>query len=171
MEHPDEQADLAKDPTLIERIGEAIIVPLMLAIIAVGFAAVILRYVFNGHYALFWSEELIRYAFIWVFWLCAPILVWRRTMFTVDIFLDMMPGWLSRTISIALDCGVMFLMAVFLYYGWSMAVVNEGQLSSALSLPLFWIYLAIPVGSALVIFATLCRILKDFRKRSEGLAR
>ena len=68
MQEQSEIVEAPENPTLLERVGAAIIVPLMLGIIAVGFAAVCLRYVFNGQYALFWSEEVIRYAFIWLFW-------------------------------------------------------------------------------------------------------
>lgn len=150
-------------PTLLERAGEAIIVPIMLGIIAVGFAGVCLRYVFNGHYALFWSEEVIRYAFIWVFWLCAPILVWRRAMFTVDIFVDLLPKNLALVLAAVRHLAVIVLMGGFVYYGWMMAVVNGPQRSSALSLSLFWIYLAIPVGAALIILATAARMVRELR--------
>ncbi|MCD1266330.1 hypothetical protein B5M44_17555 [Shinella sumterensis] len=163
MQEQSEIVETPENPTLLERVGEAIIVPLMLAIIAVGFVAVCLRYVLNGHYALFWSEEIIRYAFIWLFWLCAPILVWRRAMFTVDVFVNMMPRAMQRAVAILLDLAVIVLMGTFVYYGWVMARVNAPQLSSALSLSLFWIYLAIPVGSALIILATIARMVRDMR--------
>lgn len=163
MQEQSEIIHVPENPTLLERIGEAVIVPLMLAIIAIGFAAVCLRYVFNGHYALFWAEEVIRYAFIWLFWLCAPILVWRRAMFTVDLFVNMLPKPIQRGIAVALDLAVIALMGTFVYYGWLMARVNAPQLSSALSLSLFWIYLAIPVGAALIVFATVARMIRDLR--------
>lgn len=168
MQEQSEIVEAPENATLPERIGEVIIVPLMLSIIAVGFAAVCLRYVFNGHYALFWSEEIIRYAFIWLFWLCAPILVWRRAMFTVDVFIALLPKGMQRAIAVLLDLAVIGLMATFIYYGWLMARVNAPQLSSALSLSLFWIYLAIPVGSALIILATIARMLCDFQKGREA---
>ena len=168
MQEHSEIIETAERPTLLERIGEVIIVPLMLGIIAVGFAGVCLRYVFNGHYALFWSEEVIRYAFIWVFWLCAPILVWRKAMFTVDMFIDMLPETLRRGVQFVLDVAVICLMATFVYYGWQMAEVNGPQLSSALSLSLFWIYLAIPVGAALIIVAMIARMIRDFREQRQG---
>lgn len=169
-----EQSDIVEapaNPTLLERVGEAIIVPLMLGIIAIGFAAVCLRYVFNGHYALFWSEEVIRYAFIWLFWLCAPILVWRRAMFTVDVVIEMLPKAAQRIIAIGLDIAVIILMATFVYYGWLMARVNAPQLSSALSLSLFWIYLAIPVGAALIILATIARFVRELRNGTREAGR
>jgi TRAP-type C4-dicarboxylate transport system permease small subunit len=171
MQEQSEIVESPENPTLLERLGEAIIVPLMLAIIAIGFAAVCLRYVFNGHYALFWSEEVIRYAFIWLFWLCAPILVWRRAMFTVDLFINMLPRGLQRTIAVLLDLAVIVLMATFVHYGWTMARVNAPQLSSALSLSLFWIYLAIPVGAALITLATVARMVRDMRNGNREASR
>lgn len=171
MQEHTEIVEVPESPTFLERVGEAIIVPLMLGIIAIGFVAVCLRYVFNGHYALFWSEEIIRYAFIWLFWLCAPILVWRRAMFTVDIFINMLPTFLQRAIAIILDVAVIVLMGTFVYYGWLMARVNTPQLSSALSLSLFWIYLAIPVGAALIMVATIARMIRDLRNGTREISR
>lgn len=171
MQEQSEIVEAPENPTFLERIGEAIIVPLMLGIIAVGFTAVCLRYVFKGHYALFWSEEVIRYAFIWLFWLCAPILVWRRAMFTVDLFINMLPKAAQRAIAVLLDIAVIVLMATFVHYGWLMARVNAPQLSSALSLSLFWVYLAIPVGSALIILATAARMVRDMRNGAREAGR
>jgi C4-dicarboxylate transporter DctQ subunit len=171
MQEHSEIVEAPEHPTLLERVGEAIIVPLMLGIIAIGFAAVCLRYVLNGHYALFWSEEVIRYAFIWLFWLCAPILVWRRAMFTVDLFINMLPTRVQRAVAILLDLAVVVLMGTFVYYGWLMARVNAPQLSSALSLSLFWVYLAIPVGAALIILATIARMIRDLRNGTREVSR
>src|SRR3546814_17352249 len=67
MDHQSEIVEAPERPSLPERLAEWVIVPLMLGIIAVGFAAVCLRFLFGGQYALFWSEEVIRYAFIWMF--------------------------------------------------------------------------------------------------------
>lgn len=171
MQEQSEIVEAPENPTLLERLGEVIIVPLMLGIIAVGFAAVCLRYVFNGHYALFWAEEVIRYAFIWLFWLCAPILVWRRAMFAVDVFVIMLPKPMQKIVSALLDLAVIFLMGTFAYYGWLMARVNAPQLSSALSLSLFWIYLAIPVGAALIILATVARFVRDLGRQQQETGR
>ncbi|WP_052954840.1 TRAP transporter small permease [Microvirga vignae] len=165
METQSEIVEVSENPTWLERIGEIIIVPLMLAIIAIGFVAVVLRFAFGGQYALFWSEELIRYAFVWMFWLCAPILVWRGTMFTVDLFINILPDVAQAILRVLISLGIIGLLGTYTYYGWMMAKLNSPQLSSALGISLFWIYLAIPVGSSLIILAVVVQLLQWARGR------
>ena len=87
---------------------------------------------------------------------------------TVDMFINMLPERWRRLLQLVLDVAVICLMATFVYYGWIMAEVNKPQLSSALSISLFWIYLAIPVGSALIIVAMIAKIIRDFREARQG---
>lgn len=134
----------------LEQVIEWIVVPTVLGIVAIGFAGVVLRSVWGGRFALFWADELIRYGFIWIFWLCAPILVWRGSMFAVDLILLAVPERVRRILRIGHCLLILGLMYPYINLGWSMAQVNGRQLSSALQLPLFWIYLAIPVGSVLI---------------------
>jgi len=163
LTEPQPQTDLvevSEQPTLPERIGQWVLVPIMLGIIAIGFAAVCLRFLFGGHYALFWSEEVIRYAFIWLFWLAAPILVWRGAMFSVDLVVASLPPTLQRLVQILCNLGIMFLMSIYVWYGWQMTWINAAQESSALRIPLSAVYLAIPVGSALIVLAVLVQTVK-----------
>jgi C4-dicarboxylate transporter DctQ subunit len=144
----------------LERLMEWIVVPVMLGLIAVGFAAVCLRHAFDGEYALFWAEEVIRYGFIWIFWLCAPVLVAQGTMFAVDMVVDVMPPGMRRLVGILTHLAIMFLVAIYVWQGWLMTVVNMGQESSALQMPIGLVYVAIPFGSALIFLVCLVRILK-----------
>lgn len=160
METLSEIIEAPEKPTLLERIGEMIVVPLMLGIIALGFIAVCLRFMFGGHLALFWSEEVIRYAFIWLFWLCAPLLVFRGAMFSVDLVLVVLPPVLQWVVKLATNLAIIFLMSIYAWYGWGMAVLNGPQLSSALSLSMFWIYLAIPFGAALIVIVMLIQTVQ-----------
>lgn len=150
MKNPIEYHERHHTPSRLERAVEIIVVPLMLAIVAIGFAGVVMRFVMGGRFALFWTEEVIRYGFIWLFWLCAPVLVWRGSMFAVDLLMLSMPQKVRRLLRIAHCLAILVIVVPYVYYGWAMALVNGRQLSSALQFPLLWIYLAIPVGAALI---------------------
>jgi TRAP-type C4-dicarboxylate transport system permease small subunit len=144
----------------LERLTEWIVVPLMLGLIAVGFAAVCLRHSFDGRYALFWAEEVIRYGFIWIFWLCAPVLVARGSMFAVDMLVNALPPALQRAVGILVYLLIMVLVALTFWQGWLMTVINMGQESSALQMPLGLIYFAIPFGSALIFLVCIVGLLR-----------
>lgn len=160
MKTDSEIIEPAEKPTIPERIAEVVVVPLLLGIIAIGFAAVCLRFLFGGRYALFWSEEVIRYSFIWMFWICAPVLVWRGALFSVDLVVNALPQRVRAAVTFVTNLGILLLMGTYVYYGWIMAEINGRQLSSALSIPLKWIYLAIPVGSTFIVVAILVQTIK-----------
>lgn len=144
----------------LERLMEWIIVPVVLGLIAVGFAAVCLRHFDEGRYALFWAEEVIRYGFIWIFWLCAPVLVARGSMFAVDMLVNALPAALQRVVGILVYVAIMVLVAITFWQGWLMTVINMGQESSALQMPLGLIYFAIPFGCAAIFLVCLVGLLR-----------
>jgi|AGTN01.1.fsa_nt_gi TRAP-type C4-dicarboxylate transport system, small permease component len=146
----DENTMKRRPASPMERVLEWVIVPLMLGLIALGFVAVCLRFVAGGEYALFWSEEVIRYGFIWLFWLCAPVLVWQGAMFTVDMVFEALPAALRTPVRLLINLLVMGLTGIFAYQGWRMTELNMGQESSALGFPLGIVYAAIPFGCAAI---------------------
>lgn len=141
----------------LERTLEWVIVPLMLGLIALGCVSVLLRIVAGGEYALFWSEEVIRYGFIWLFWLCAPVLAWQGAMFTVDMVFDALPPVLQKPVRLLVNLLVMGLTGMFTVQGWQMTELNIDQESSALGFPLAIVYAAIPFGCAAIFLVTAWR--------------
>src|SRR5829696_1110482 len=141
--------------SLVERLIEMIVVPAVLGLIAVGFASICLRYLFEGAYALFWSEELIRYGFIWVFWLVSPLLVLSGATFSVDMFTGALPETARTVLKVVMNLAVLGLLGIYVYQGLAMARVNWTQLSTALEVPIGWFYLAIPAGSAAMAAAVI----------------
>jgi len=156
-ESPLQQEDPA-DRLLFERMVEAVVVPGMLLIVAIGFGAVVMRFVWGGRYALFWAEEVMRYGFIWIFWLCAPVLAWRGSMFMVDLLISGFPEKVERALRVVHCLLVLGLMYPYINLGLAMANLNGRQLSSALQISLFWIYLALPVGAILIALVTLYQL-------------
>jgi TRAP-type C4-dicarboxylate transport system permease small subunit len=130
-----------------ERVVEALVVPGVIGLVALGFAAVCLRYLFRGEYALFWAEEVIRYGFIWIFWLVSPLLVGRGAAFGVDLLTQHLSPAIHRTVTLIGNLAVAALLVVYVWQGIVMARMNWTQLSTALEIRMTWIYLAIPLGA------------------------
>lgn len=129
-----------------EKVIEALVVPGVLGLIALGFVSICLRYLLRGEYALFWSEEVIRYGFIWIFWLVSPLVVRKGLAFGVDLLTQYLPEGLRRVVILAGNLGIMLLLLVYLTQGLAMTLVNRTQLSTALEISMSWVYLSIPVG-------------------------
>ena len=120
---------------------------LILLVTAVLFINVILRFVFSS--SLSWSEELIRYGFIWITFIGGAICV--RTASHVKI--DLIPNYLSENGKRILLIFTSFVALLFLVWlgklGIDLVAFNyeTGQKSPSLGIPIYYVYLAIPVGN------------------------
>ena len=146
-----------------EKMVEALVIPGVLGLIALGFVSICLRYFLRGEYALFWSEEVIRYGFIWIFWLVSPLVVRKGLAFGVDLLTQYLPEGLRRVVILAGNLGIMILLLVYLQQGLSMVSVNRTQLSTALEISMSWAYLAIPVGVTGMLIEVVWQSLQQFR--------
>ena len=125
---------------------------------------VILRYVFNA--ALPWPEEAARYAMIWVVLLTGCALVRDRELITVDFFDRLWP----RKVIVYRDNLYRLLLLVLLWVllkeGVAQAIHGWQNRTTALEIRWFWPYLAIPVGTGLMLLEMIFLMILDiFHKK------
>lgn len=142
---------------------EALIGVLLAEMIVVGFAAVVARYFLSGVVSLFWAEEVIRYSFIWSVFLVSPLVIRRGAHLELDIFVQWLSPRMRRVIALANDGVVLVFLLVLVVQGVVMVRVNMEQLSSALEIPMAWIYLAVPVGGLLMAGEYLVIMMRGWR--------
>ena len=131
----------------------------------IGFVQVFCRYVLNA--SLFWSEEMIRYMFIWMFFLAAVEAVRERLHIRMDFFLSSFKGNLRGLANIFINIVCILCLAVLAYYGFLVALSNKGRLTPALQCPFIYFYLALPVGSLLMIVSYMLetyQYIKEFKE-------
>ena len=114
------------------------------------FANVVMRYVFLA--PIYWAEELARYLMVWLIFLGAGVVAGGEEHISINIVTRVLSpkGNTLLTRVIALIC--LLFSAALVYYSWrhTMRVRLAGQTTAALDLPMWWAYLAIPVGSAMM---------------------
>lgn len=126
---------------------------------------VVMRYIFGE--SLTWSEELSRYAFVWFVYTSAAYAVkYQRHVkfsFLINILRKISPIYSQILKIVALLCWIGFLM--FLGYFSVKLVMNQyntGQLSPANQIPMYLIYLGLPLGAFLMTFRVSQHIIKEF---------
>jgi TRAP-type C4-dicarboxylate transport system, small permease component len=128
------------------------------------FVQVIFRYVLED--SLSWSEELLRYVLIWSVFLSTGYVLARGEHTCLDIGL----ATLAPKLRYHLECISVTLMFFFggllLRYGITYAQYGSRQKSSALQIPMSWIYIAIPIGGALIMYYCIIMYIKIRRDRS-----
>ena len=142
---------------LNEYLEEVILVILLVCMIFVLGLQIVLRYVFKN--SLSWSEELVRYMFVWSTFIGIPYCIKNNTSIRVNQFKTAMPIKVQNILSYV-DKFIMFIlfliMAVF-----SIDIVNSsfasGQSSAAMGIPYWLIQISVPIGSVL----SLIRIVQN----------
>jgi len=136
---------------LDKRIEEFILVLTMLIMVLMMFFQSTSRYFIGTSFS--WGSELAQYLHIWQIWIGASLAVRLQSHIKVDVFVKLFPKMIQKVLNfIAILCW--FIFAAFLAYEGSkyvMIVLESGQTSPSLHVPMWIPYLAIPIGGFLMV--------------------
>lgn len=130
---------------LEENLEEILMVVLLGAISLVIFAQVVAR-LFNKGFP--WAEEFCRYCFVYSGLLSAGYCVRKG----VGIRVDALYGFFPKGLKLAIDyAGKILLTAIYAYLAWGSIglIANTTNLSTAIQLPMKYVYMSIPLGFGL----------------------
>ncbi len=140
----------------LTNILKSIAAAILLIGVIITFIAVIARRVFNN--SIVWSEEFIRYAFIWMFFLAMPICTLKGSHLTLDLIPSRLHGGAKKGLTIAIELICIAFDIVLVILGFPFALGNVKQTSAALHIPYGYINIAIPVGALLMAIFSAYRI-------------
>jgi TRAP-type C4-dicarboxylate transport system permease small subunit len=130
----------------ITRVGTALVIAVMLLVTSVQVFA---RYVLN--HSFFWSEELVRYLFVWTAFLGGSLALKEGNHLAIDVLTKYFKGPIGKTILFINDLVVVSVLLVLLYYGTKLTWVNIPSESIALEITMSIPYAIIPIGSFLML--------------------
>ncbi len=137
---------------------------LILAMTLLIFWQVVARYVMND--SLTWSEEIGRYMFVWITFVGLPAALKAGAHVAIDLLLKKTHGAFHMTILTVNAIATCFIGIVIGYSGIRLTVLGVGQISSALQIPMQYVYAIIPLsGLCLAFFA----VTDYFHERSRLL--
>lgn len=132
--------------------------------VTVIFVQVIARHVFNS--SLSWSEEFARYVFIWQIWLGTSMATRERTHVKVEILQGMLGKKGNCVLNITGCIGVLVFAFFLVHYGYlsMMSIMGRHAVSTAMRIPLWIVYLSLPVGNLLVCLRMVVQIIEEIGK-------
>jgi len=153
MSHPAsgrrwQTSDVTAENWLV-RANRWVLVALMAAMAVLVFANVLSRYVLN--YSLIWVEELTRYLMVWVGFLGAGLVLRVGAHIAVDAFQDLLPAAAARALRAAIVVLLAITFAAMTWLGIRYAAFAWHQETAVMNWSTGAIYLAIPIGSALLL--------------------
>lgn len=126
-----------------------VLVALMAAMAVLVFANVVSRYVLN--YSLIWVEELTRYLMVWVGFLGGGLVLRLGAHIAVDALQDLMPARVARALRAGIVGALAITFAAMTWLGIRYAAFAWDQETPVMNWSTGAIYLAIPIGSALLL--------------------
>ncbi|RSL35349.1 TRAP transporter small permease [Salibacterium salarium] len=146
---------------LDEHVEEVLLVAFSVVMVVVIAMQVFMRYVVGD--SLSWSEELARFCFIWLVYIGISYGVKKQRHIKVDAMLILFKQ--KGKIVMNMIANVIFLIfaVVVIYYGQSVAlrILELGQESPALHIPMGIVYLATPVGMGLTAIRLIQQLIKQ----------
>lgn len=137
--------------------ADLVLVGLFAAMLVIVLAAVFCRYVLND--SLVWSDEVVRYLFVWFTLLGAAITLRDREHIRVEYFVELLPARARRFVELVMLLGVLLFYLAMLVLGFMWVYETRGTSTSALKWPLNWFfYAALPTSAVLGAWYSLRRL-------------
>lgn len=145
---------------LDEHLEEYILILLSVFTVIVVFLQVFMRYALGN--SLVWSEEIARYAFIWMIYIGVSYAVKKNKHLGVDAFKTLFKD--KGKIIIGMIANICFLVfaVVLSYYGLDI-VLRVTRESAAIQLPMGWVYAAPVVGLVLTTIRLVQQLFYQMR--------
>lgn len=137
---------IKKTSETLVRIEEVLIGLVVLGVTVLLFVNAVLRYGFDS--SLYWAEEFIRYALIWITFIGSAIAFRNESHFGVDLILRVKSEKFVKAVRLLNDIICFIFCGFVAYYGYKMVVFNmgTGQTSPAMQIELWKVYLIIPLS-------------------------
>ncbi len=125
----------------------------------VTFGAVVSR--FSFHYALPWSEELVRYLFAWTTMVGSSIALRAGAHIGINVVTERVPQSLKKAVAvIGMIFSMSFCVALF-FIGWDQMMNQLGQISPGMEVDMGIVYACLPAGAMLMLISLVALLLQE----------
>ena len=139
------------------RIEKAVACFLVAGIAICVFLQVLFRYVLESPLA--WTDELSRYLQVWMVFVGAAIATEQSSHFHLDLIHQYIPPAAVRWVEIGALLTMFAFAAVLVVYGTEILEIVHRQSSPAMGVPMSYPYAATPIGSALICWHVIVRVI------------
>ena len=133
-----------------EYLEEIILVILLICMTLILGLQIVSRYVFRNS---LWSEELVRYMFVWSTFIGVPYCIKKSTSIKVDQFRNSMPASVQKALYYIDKLIMLILFLIMAAFSCDIVASSfaSGQSSAAIGIPSWLIQISVPIGSVLSI--------------------
>lgn len=144
---------------------------ILLFIIITSILACICLQVFSRYllkHPFVFTEELVRFLLIWLGLLGASYTFGTRGHIALTLILDKFKGNIKKIVNTLIDILVLiFSILVLIIGGFKLILITQTQLSSVLTIPIWWVYIVAPISGIMTTFYQLYFILLRIFNKGE----
>ena len=134
----------------------------LMAVLSVDlFLGVFSRYVLVRTFT--WYDEIARACFVWVVFLGAAVGVKRHAHFRLHLAVDRLSPRRRQAVGVFGSLVIIGFAGVLIQQGWVLVELGRFQQTPVMGLTRSWIYIAIPIGGALMILYSLAPLWRGVR--------
>jgi TRAP-type C4-dicarboxylate transport system permease small subunit len=151
---------------IIDKILEYTLITVMSVLVVDVLWQVFSRYVLNAPSSF--TDELASFLLIWVGVLGAAYVAGRQEHLAIDLLLQKSSPKRQRKLKIAINLSILFFALLVMIVGGSWLVITRfmlGVQSSAMHLPLGYVYMVLPLSGLLIAYYSILFLIKDFKDK------
>ncbi|MEM7545162.1 MAG: TRAP transporter small permease [Pseudomonadota bacterium] len=128
------------------------------------------RYILGS--SLVWSEELGRFLFIWSVWVGCSLAMRADRHLRVTALSAFSGPRVRFGLEVFAQLATLVFCGIAVVWGTQMILflMNTGQQAPALEIPIYWVYIALPIGMTLMAIRCLQNLYNLFTGRSANMA-
>ena len=135
-----------------------LIIGIVAVLAAILIAAVFYRYALNN--AIAWSEEGSKYLMVWLTFLGAPIALRHAAHINIDLLVKLFPPRGRQGFYVFIHLIIIATMGILFWKGAVFSQMGARQVASSFNFSMLWMYIAVPIGSALTCLVALEHVLR-----------
>ncbi len=155
--------------SVLDRIVGGLLALIMGGMTVLVFVSVVLRYVLNS--PVTWSEELASLLFAWLTFVGAYVGFRTHSHIRIDTMTMFLPAGLRSGIRRMVDVGVLLVLGVFIWQGFSLVATTWSLEFPAMEISRGYLYLSLPLGACLMLVAIMVSSRRDAAGRGEDKER
>lgn len=149
---------------LLSRLVESLIIVIATFIVAIVTAEVTLRYLFS--HSLIFTEELSRYLMVWIVFLGSALAIRDGSHIRIQFLVNRLGSRMQQIVKLAAYALIVTFLVFITIEGLKILPRQLQQMCITIDVSLFYFYLAIPVGSILMIVFLLPAVGRTLAERS-----
>ena len=111
-----------------------------------------------------WAQDVSLLAFGWLTFIGSDIIIKSGRLIRIDMLSNRFPKAVQKTLMLVFDVFMLLFLLILIVYGFLLVSQSWNRTFNTLKMSYAWCTLAVPVGSLLMFFSMIGKMLGDIRK-------